>query len=174
MPPRTYPLKICTADEPENVIKSFNFPLRADSYYTILVTQLPNAPLAVEVIDDTPDPTKVLVNQLTVRQYSPNFRVQVSVGELHTDIMEAGGKQTLDGLPDGFVPITGRIDQAGGTLNNWHAQADFHSSHHATLLVLPDVRGFIRPRVTVDGPSLIDGAKAVTESPTPPAAMGDR
>lgn len=168
--PGTYPLTVFRAGDRQVPVKGFNVVLRPDSYVTIIVTQTTGGTLAAELVDDTPDPTKPPANRLTVRQFCPNVRVQVTAaGRLSTEPVEAGRSQTLEGLPGGIVPLTMRATMANGAVKTWNTEADFRTSRHASLLVFADPYGRIRPRVSVDGPSpAAEDATAKSGVPTSP------
>ncbi len=166
--PGTYPVTIYRVGDRQTPVKSFNAQLRPDTYVTIIVSQGPGGTVGAELVDDTPDPVKPPSNRLTVRQFCPNVRVQVTAaGRVNTDLLEVGRAQTLEGLPDGVVQLMMHATAASGGVKTWNAEADFRPSRHASLLIFADGYGRIRPRVTVDGPSPA-AEDATAKSSAPP------
>ena len=165
LPPGAYTLKVCRPGEHDKPIKSFAVPVRHNSYITILTTQPPGAAIKAELLDDTPDPFKPPVNRLTVRQFVPDIHVvATAAGTKRTEALDYGATQTLEGLPGGLVQLNTRATLTGGATKTWNTEADFRTSHHASLLVLSDPYGRIRPRVSVDGPSPAAEAEAAEEA----------
>ena len=106
----------------------------------------------VEVVNDTPDPDAPIVNELRIYQISPDVKAIITANRsFKSDPLLYGGTQVIKDLPKSAVPVSISIITKAGT-GNWNAEADFRHNSHATLVVLADVYGRIRPRVTSDGP----------------------
>lgn len=170
VPPGTYALRVFRQGDRLTVIKSFNLAVRDRSYFTFLATAMPDGKPTVELIDDTPDPTKPPENRLTVRQYCPDSTVVITAGTNYkTDALAYGMTQTITGLPDGTVPLKMHAVKTGTTaVRTWDTQADFRSAHHATLFVINDLYGRIRARAAIDGPSPADEAEAAAAAKSTP------
>lgn len=170
LPPGRYTLRVFRAGDRQNALKSFDLPLRDKSYFSLLATAQPDGQPGIELLDDTPDPTKTPNNRLTVRQFSPDTAVVITAaGRYRTDSLAFQKIQTLEDLPDGVVPLNMRATKTGAaSVKTWDTQADFRASHHYTLFVVNDLYGRIRARVAVDGPSPEDEAEAAAEAKANP------
>ena len=125
----------------------------------------------IEVINDTPDPAaSESGNELRVFQISPDAKAIVTANRTAKgDPLPYGGTQVIKDLPKGNVPLSINITSKTGT-GTWNTEADFRRTSHATLVVLADVYGRIRPRVTNDGPPR-SGETLENPAPTvPPSA----
>ena len=163
--PGSYTLRVFKHDDLQNVIKSFNLPLRDKSYYTLLATQMPGTPIEVELVNDTPDPTKTPVNRVTVRQLCPNLTgVITATGNFRSDTLTFGKTQTLEGLPNGIVTLHLQATKQGNSTRSWDSEADFRISHHGTMFIVNDVYGRLSPHFSMDGPSPAEEAEAAEEA----------
>lgn len=170
LPPGRYTFQVFRAGDRQASIKNLDVPLRDGSYVTVLAHEpstasttpapsvstspspvVQNSPLVVELVDDTPDPTKP-DNQLIVRQYSLGTRVIVSTATKQmTDTLNYGGSQTLTGFPNSIVPLVARAATRIGA-RTFNAEADFTAYSRTTLLLMDDPYGRFKPRLVQDGP----------------------
>lgn len=131
-----------------------NVAVNSDVYVTILARPsdtMGGEPI-IEVLNDTPDPSLPASNELRVYQISPDIKAVITANRtLKSDPLSYGATQVIRDLPKAAVPLTISITTKTGT-GNWNTEADFRQNSHATLVVLADVYGRIRPRVTSDGP----------------------
>ena len=160
LPPGRYMFSVFRAGDRQTPLKSFDVMLADKSYFSILVVHLPGGQLSVELLDDTPDPMKPHVNRLTVRQLGLNTHAMVVTAlTQHTDPLEPGSTQTLEGLPDGAVPVSVR-NTTGPNQKNWNVEADFRTARHLTVFVVADAYNRLRLRTASNGPSPAEEAEA--------------
>lgn len=166
LPPGQQVLRVFRNGDRQNAIKTFTLPLLDRSYFTLLATSQPNGSTSIEIVNDTPDPTKPPVNRLTVRQFCPDTTAIVTTtGNHQSDSLAYGQTQTLEGLPNGVIALALRATKGGVTgTKTWDTQADFRVSHHVTMFIVNDLYGRIRARVSVDGPSPEAEAEAAEEA----------
>jgi hypothetical protein len=149
-PPGKYHLAVFKKGDRKTPLKIIDVDLRPETFFTILVS--PKAGIInVEVIDDTNDP-KATSGTLVVRNYFAGLTVAVSSDtQKIVDALPYGQTYAATGFPLSRVPLTLHTHLANGTPAESDAEADFHASKHATLLIIPDTYGRFRPRVTIDG-----------------------
>ena len=176
LPPARYTLTVYPfGDRLKPLNKTpMDVPLRADAYMTVVVRPSadPGGEAVVELVDDTLDPTQAADNRLTVYQCSPEARVVVTAARnFKSNPLVYGGTQTLTALPDGIVGLAISIATKAGP-GAWNTEADFRASARASLVVVADPYGRIRPRITVDGASrngaVPDAPNRPNATPSPP------
>jgi hypothetical protein len=130
----------------ETTLKLFNVDLKPDSFFTILIS-----PQSIDMFDDTVDP-KETSGTLTVRNFFPGIVVSAAAASraIVNSLAYGQSKQAI-GFPLQRTEITLHTTLPNGTPSESTAEADFHASKHATLLIIPDSYGRFRPRVTIDG-----------------------
>lgn len=149
-PPGRYHLAVFKKGDRKSPIKIVDVDLRPDTYFTILMSPRAGT-INVEVIDDTIDP-KATSGTLIVRNYFTGLTVAVSSDtQKIVDALPYGQSHAATGFPLSRVPLTLHTRLPNGTPAESGAEADFHASKHATLLVIPDTYGRFRPRVAIDG-----------------------
>ena len=170
LPPGRCTLRVYRAGERQNVLKNIDLSLRDKSYYTLIASPQPGGQPSLDLIDDTPDPTKPPVNRVTVRQFCPDTSVVIAAGSSYrTDSLDYSKTQTIEGMPDGKVALTMRATKSGNSaVKTWDTQADFSVSHHSTVFVVNDLYGRIRARVAMDGPSPADEEEAAADAKNKP------
>ncbi len=177
VPPGRYVLNLYVAGNRDKPLKTFDVPLPDQAYATIVVHPGTNAeaPPEAEITMDSLESGQPVDNRLTVRQCLPNARVIVSVARTQmTEPLSFGASQTLTNLPSGAVPIALSIATAGGNPTRANAEAEFVYYHRATMLIVKDSYGRLRPRVIADGASSEPEPKptpgATAKAPALPAA----
>lgn len=163
VPPGQYAVRIIRAGDRQNSIKSFNLPLRDKNYFTLFITQAADGQPAIELLDETADPAKTTPNRVTVRQFCAGATAIITAGGKRTQPLPFGGVETLEGLPNGLVPLIMRATLPSGTSKVWNTEADFRASHRATVFITMDPYKRMRTRVTVDGPSVEQEAEDAAE-----------
>lgn len=154
VPPARYSWAVCRAGDRKQPLKNpLDVPLRAEEYLTIVTRPSadPGGEPVVELVDDTIDPDQPSSNNLTIYQCSPDVKAVVTAARRYTsDPVVYGSTQSLKDLPKGVVGLSISLTTKTGPAS-WNTDADFRASPHASLIVVPDAYGRIRPRVTVDG-----------------------
>ncbi|MBE7157792.1 MAG: DUF4397 domain-containing protein [Rhodospirillales bacterium] len=163
--PGQYAIRTFRAGDRQQVIKSFDLTIKDRSYFTLCATQGADGHIAVELMDDTPDPTQTPKNRLTIRQFCPDLTATVTTsGNMKSEPLPYGKTVTLEGLPDGIVALAVHAVKAGDpALKSWDAQADFRMAHHSTLFIVSDLYGRMRARIAMDGPSPDEEVSAAAE-----------
>ena len=158
----SYALRVYRAGDRQQAIKSFELTVKDHSYFTLFATQESGGPITVELIDDTPAPTKVLKNRLTIRQFCQDMTVVVvASGNYKSDPTPYGKTTFLEGMPNGNVPLSVRATKTrDNAVKTWDTTADFRVAHRATLFIVNDLYGRMRARVAMDGPSPEEEAAA--------------
>lgn len=128
-----------------------------------LLVQEKGTDVSIEVLDDTPRGETTC--ELLVRNFVPTLRsFQVDAGPgIHISLQTSESFFHLRGLPRTSLQIeTSSDDKKAGKIK-WSTDIDFGTIRRATLLVLTDAYGRVRPRLVVDG--------VPPESPVPTSAQ---
>jgi hypothetical protein len=130
-------------------IKVFSLDLKADNYFTILVS-----PQSIDMFDDTNDP-KAASGTLTIRNFFPGSSVSVSSNlKMIVSSLAQGQSLQASGLPLEQIRVNLQAKLLNGKPAGSDLEIDFKHNTRATLLVIPDSYGRLRSRVMFDGKNL--------------------
>lgn len=135
---------------------------------TLLVREKADV-VSIEVLEDTPKGETTC--ELLVRNFVPTLKsFQLDAGPaIHVRLESPDSFLHLRGLPRASLQIdTASDDKKSGTIK-WSNEIDFGNIRRATLLILTDAYGRIRPRLVIDG---VPPRKPAPESA--PAPGGER
>jgi hypothetical protein len=143
-----------------------------DFCFTISAREKASA-LLLEILDD--NPAKNPGGELIVRNFVPDLKaIQIDCGpDLHVRLASDTGFVHICGLPRIALQVdTSGVDAAGKPVQ-WSNEVDFGAVHRATVLIVADPYGRVRPRVVIDGthPADADG-KEPSKAPNSPIAPG--
>ena len=147
------PLVIEITDESEGNARlaSTNAVFEGGDFFTLLL-QENDGRLGVEIIDDASRP-EAATGELTVRSFAPILTsLEVKIGsDVRLKLTGKAPFARLRGLALRTVQIDTTGMEADGKVVNWANELDFKKIPRATLLIVPDAYGRIRPRLVVDG-----------------------
>ena len=151
-PVGSYNLVIKRLDEKQEPVAKVPVALQNGMYVTLLAT-VKDGQVNIQVIDDTPDPKATeLTAQLIVRSFFTGGNVTVGVtGGQPAQPVPGGGTVTLDNLPTTAavnVAVQVTMPTTPPTSKKWDLPADFSVTHHATLLLVSDRSGRLKPQLT--------------------------
>ena len=128
-----------------------NIAFDGGDFFTLLV-QENDGKIGIEVIDDARR-SGATTGELSVRSFAPMLTsLRVKIGEdLNVKLDGPAPFARFRGLARQTVQVDTTGMEAGGKQVNWANEIDFRAIPRATLLILPDAYGRIRPRVLVDG-----------------------
>ncbi len=130
-------------------LKMFDVDLRQETFFTILVS-----PRSIDMFDDTIDP-KSTSAMLTIRNFFPSTNLSISANSKPVvAALQSGQSYQATGFPLTRVTVTVQTKLPDGKPAQSDLDIDFRQCSKATLLVIPDVYGRFRPRVTFDGKNL--------------------
>lgn len=149
----TGPLVVEVIDEAEGKPKlaATNLAVDGGDFFTILISEVAGR-VAVDVIDDAVAPA-VTVGELSVRNFAPGLdSLRVKIGEdFNVKLDGPAAFARVRGLAPRTVQIDTSGAESGGKQFNWANEIDFKKIPRATLLIVPDAYGRIRPRIVADG-----------------------
>ncbi len=154
--------------EPELVLGSVPARLETGFCFTLAVREK-ESKLALEVLDDSP--AKDPGGELVVRSFVADLKtLQIDAGpDLHVRLTSDSPFLRVRGLPRIALQVdTSGTDVAGKPIE-WSNEVDFGSIHRATVLIVADPYGRIRPRVVIDGSRSTDTTEEKTDKATKPA-----
>jgi len=130
-------------------LKVFDVDLKQETFFTILLS-----PKSIDMFDDTIDP-KTTSGSLTIRNFFPGINLSVSADSKSiVSALQSGQSYQATGFPFARTTVTVQTKLLDGKPAQSDLDIDFRQSPKATLLVIPDVYGRFRPRVTFDGKNL--------------------
>lgn len=148
--PGQYHLAVTKTAAPGSPLKLLDIDLKANSYFTVLVSPTSQGP-DVQAINDTNDP-KAKSATLTVRNYFAGLTVDVFNGmQPIINALSYGQSYSVNGLPLERLELILRTKLPNGVAAESGAEADFKKAKRATLLIIPDSYNRFRPRVALDG-----------------------
>jgi hypothetical protein len=149
--PGRYTLKVARAADPQTPLQTFDVLLRANVFVTFLA-RTSQAKTTVEMVDDTFDPAKALAGRLVIHQCFPEASVVVT-NDARPDSLALTytGERTVEDLPLRRIQVRLQATLPGGKKKLWSTEIDFRTAHRVTLLLLPDVYGRFRSRISIDG-----------------------
>ena len=155
-PSGSYTLVVKRAGQGGVVIQRLPVVLPDEGYITLVASEKNGQP-TVEMFNDMPDPKVTeLGARLVLRQFFPGAHVKVSVtAGPSSPSVSYGETATLENLPaTGSVNILlqAALPTTPPTTKEWPLTADFSTAHHATLLLVADSYGRLRPQLSYDGP----------------------
>ena len=145
-----------------------HFPAKVPS--TLIVRETEDGTLHFEVIDDRPTGEDSSA-ELFVRNFVPALRtLDLKAGaDLHVRLSTSGCYVHLRGLPRAMLDVKTDADDGSANRNIWASQVDLQQIQRATLVIVADAHGRIRPRFIVDGGSVTAAAAATAEPANPEA-----
>ncbi len=127
-------------------LKVFDVDLKPESFYTVMV-----APQKAELINDTEDPVQTS-GTLTIRNFFPGSLVTALIdGKQVGNAFAYGQTFEATGLPLQPAQVAFRAQLPNGQAAESIAEMDFKFAKQASALIIPDVYGRFRPRLTPDG-----------------------
>ena len=127
--------------------------------YATIIAQEADDQVTLEIVDDRVQGTS---SELLVRNFVPKLKaLQVDAGPaVHIRLNTTDSFIHLRGLPRAVLQVdTSGEDEAGEAIH-WTSEVDFGKFQRATLLVMKDPYGRIRPRVISDtAPEPVESAK---------------
>ena len=136
--------------------------LAPNAFITLLVSDK-NAQSPVTVVNDTPDPrADPALAKITLRQMFPGAQVTVkAAGGTASQPLNAGDTAVLDNIPakaQVTIHLHAVLPTTPPTTRDWDTTGDFSVDHQATLLIVPDTYGRLRPILAMDAliPANID------------------
>jgi len=146
-----YPLKIVRSADPKTPLKTVDLVLRQDVFVTF-VAYVKDKALAVEMIDDTFDPTVTTAGKLTIHHFLPGARITIAAtANAKTGTLTEGTTEVLENLPLRPLMVQMKAALPDGQVREWTAEANFKLYRHASVLLVLDPYGRFRPRIVVDG-----------------------
>ncbi len=119
---------------------------------TLVLRENDDGAIAFELIDDKPTGDEASA-ELFVRNFVPALRsLQLDSGaDLHVRLVTPGSFLHLRGLVHGRLEMKITAEDGAGSMTYWTNEIDLHQVRRATLLIVADPHGRIRPRFVVDG-----------------------
>lgn len=147
-PAGAYRLGVFKANDVKAPLKTFDLTLRPDTFFTVLIS-----PGKIDLVNDTVDP-KADSGTVTVRNYFPGVTVTVTSGGQTLATLPYGESHESGSMPltRSSVALSARLPT--GIPVQATLEPDFKASKRATVLIIPDLYGRFRPRVTVDGKNI--------------------
>jgi hypothetical protein len=132
----------------------YSFPLRLDpgAFVTLILRELNGAP-DLQIVNDAPAASDDASAELTVRNFAPGLeQIQVRSGDDFSVRFRArDGCLYLRGLERKLLQLDTTATAHDGKQSKWTTEVNFGKMRKATLLILADAYGRIRPRVAIDG-----------------------
>lgn len=151
--PGIYRLGVYKAGNTVTAFKTIAIDLRADTYFTVLLSPA-SGRMNIEVVDDTITRSQNS-RTLTIRNYFPGARVQATaLDEKLDDVLAYGQSYTRSGFSKARIKIHLSVTLANGLPIETSIEPDFLPSTRATILIIPDSYDRLAPIVTFDGKNL--------------------
>ena len=141
--------------EKQEPLQKVPLTLHDGSFITLLATDK-GGQVNIQVVDDTPNPNATdVVASMVVRSFCSGSRVTVAVkGGQAPQTIPDNSVVVLDNLPmtAGLtVTVQATMPTMPSSTKSWDLLADFSVTHHATLLLVPDRDGRVKPRLVYNG-----------------------
>ena len=154
--PGTFMFSVRRVGDANHDVKTPPVQLLADSFVTILAT-LKNGQVSLEVLNETIEPKKDDgMGHFIVRQFCVGARMLLTVGNTPPKMLNYGEVAVFNGLPASQVSVIIQATLRDGKIRNQNTQVDFTKNHYATLLLVTDAYGRLRPSIAFDGHSDLD------------------
>jgi len=141
---------------------------------TLIIRESEAGALSFEMVDDAPKGNGE-TSELLVRNFVPALKSLVIDGgaDLHVRLETPECFTYLRGIPRVNLEVKASVEPATGAKVNWTNGVNFAQFRRATLLIVADRTGRIRPRMVVDAPGfgkpLDNTTPADSETPKPEA-----
>jgi hypothetical protein len=147
-------LKVKITDEGNPGAKPLTQPLQLDpgAFVTLVLRELNGAP-DLQIINDGPVGLDEADAELTVRNFVPGLsQIEVHSGDVFSARVRANdGCLYFRGLERKVLQLDTSAIGQDGKESKWTTEVNFGKVRKATLLILVDSYGRIRPRVAIDG-----------------------
>jgi len=133
-------------------LATFASHLAAGASSTLILRETAAGALLFEMIDDRPTGDDASA-ELVVRNFVAGLQtLELDAGpDLHSRLVTPGCYLHLRGLPRAPLEVKTTADDGTGTKNEWSSEVDLREIRRATLVIVTDPYGRIRPRIIVDG-----------------------
>ena len=151
----SYILTVKRAGDKDDPAQKVPVVLQDGTYITLLATQK-GAQVSIETFNDTPDPNvKEVAASLVVRSFLTGARVTVgTTGSGSPQPIPDNAAVTVDSLPMTAgvnITIQATMPTTPPTMNSFDLPADFSVTHHATLMLVSDHYGRLKPKLIYNG-----------------------
>ena len=127
-------------------LKIFEVDLKQDTFFTILIS-----PRSIDMFSDAQDPNADS-GRLMIRNFFPGANISALINSKQvTESLPYGQSYEAGGLSLDRAVITLRAKLPSGVPSESSVDFDFKTSKRATVLIIPDSYGRLRPRITIDG-----------------------
>jgi hypothetical protein len=142
-------------------LATFATRLPANASATLVLRETESGTLTFELLDDTPTGDDAS-GELFVRNFVPALKtLQLDAGpDLHLRLTTSSCFLHLRGLPRTSLQLETSGEDRTGAQIHWSNEVDFSQARRATLLIVTDPYGRIRPKIIIDASS--PGAAPVT------------
>jgi hypothetical protein len=136
------------------LLTTFAIRLPGDGWTTLVLRETEAGDFTFELLDDKPSGDDASA-ELVVRNFVPSLQtLQFDAGpDLHVRLVTPGCFIHLRGLPRRSLEVKTNAEDGAGNQTNWTNEVDLRQIRRATLLIVADRTGRIRPRVVVDAPA---------------------
>jgi len=147
----------------------FTFPLQLEpgAFVTLILRESKGVP-DLQVVNDSAVGLEEGSAELTVRNFAPTLeRIHVQSGdEFSVHFRAKDGCLSLRGLDRKLFQLDTTATAEDGKQSKWTTEVNFSKVRKATLLILADSYGRIRPRVVIDGQPPVTATVTAASSTT--------
>ena len=150
-----YILTVKRSGDKDDPAKKVPVVLQDGTYITLLATQK-GAEVNIEMLNDTPNPNvKEVTGSLVVRSFLTGGRVMVGItGGRPPQPIPDNATVNMDDLPMTAgvnITVLATMPTTPPTTNSFDLPVDFSVTHHATLMLVSDRYGRLKPKLIYNG-----------------------